>query len=250
MGRIIEQPALRVSGIRSMIGEIGVNGHRIRKRRKNEVIHGERGVSGGVPIEFAYEARDGAYSRILRTYGNKPPRWEIENAKEFRVITVAEERTKQDEMASVSFVEKLILGSGMKIWGERFGRSSYAKKLRTDMWNQNLDECSSEVVPPDQNHLSIEDDDGKLLNDIDTFNNFPDTTIAIFKERNMVFGLVNILGGVESMCSLGDFDEETNLFENVGIVIIISSTKNTRRTYIFSDYGEFKMTEYRDKKNQ
>jgi hypothetical protein len=148
-------------------------------------------------------------------------------------VSVDDERANQ---AQVRLFDKILLGSGQWLWGERFSRSTHSIELRDHLQN-GIDYDKVLEIPPDEKHLALKDDMGK---EVDALDNTPHATISIFEDEGDLWGLVNMLGGCESLVLLGKLDPSIDLGINKGVVVIAKSTENVVLKMSWDEYERYK----------
>lgn len=238
IGREIEQPALASDSFRTALGELLISGATIKQRRKADsiVLKGMGLMYKNTLAKFFYDVkgRSRAINVISQPGGLTPE--QLLQRKEFQIIMSVEEDGEQGKQAQVHLVHKILLGSGQWLWGERFSRSAYSTTLRDLLWNP-IDFDKIIDVPSDEKHLTLKDDGGK---EIDALDNTPHATIGIFEDDGHVLGLVNMLGGFESLVHLGKLDPSIDLGINRGVVVLAKSTENAVLKMSWDEYERYK----------
>lgn len=238
----IEQPAMQMGDILSVLGELGGKGFKIKSRRKEDYLpYGGVGVIGGSPARFFYNRKEN-YSGISILGLPKSLTWN-EFMKRISKGGVAlfpvDEDNEHDTICQCSLADKIVLGTCCWLWGDRFVSSQYADDLRKRMWDNNLEDIIQ--MDSSDHHVVWEKEDGvgASKEGKDAFDNTPHNTIYIVRYKNVVVGLVNIFGSIESMVRIGELGEEFVPGEG-GIVIIAKTTKNEVLKMTLEEYKRMK----------
>lgn len=238
IGREIEQPALASDSFKEALGELLISGAKIKRRRKeNYIVPKAIGlIYKNTLAKFFYDVKKRSKNILVITQpGGLTPK-QLRQRKEGQIImpvSVDDERANQ---AQIRLSDKILLGTGQWLWGERFSRSTYSTELRDHLQN-GIDYDKVLDIPEDEKHLALKDDDGK---EVDALDNTPHTTISIFEGEGHLWGLVNILGGYESLVLLGKLDPSIDLGINRGVVVIAKSTENAVLKMSWDEYERYK----------
>jgi hypothetical protein len=237
IGREIEQPALASDSFKDGLGELLISGARIKQRRKGDyiVLKGTALMYKNTLAKFFYDVkgRSRGINMITQPGGLTPE--QFAQRKEFHIIMPSEDG-EQAKQAQVRLVAKILLGTSQWLWGERFSRSAYATELRYRLQN-GIDYDKVLDLPSDKKHIAMKDDVGK---EVDALDNTPHATISIFEGKGHLWGLVNILGGFESLVHLGKLDPSIDLSIKRGVVVIAKSTENAVLKMSWDEYERYK----------
>lgn len=234
ISREIEQPAMQAPSMHDLMIQVRSKGFKIRTRRKKDIIplHRRIGFSHRMPAKMYYSAEENVL--CLVSIGNLPHNMTTE---EFRkqlshdqAIIPIDYDTDEDTVSLTSLTNKIILGTCCWLWDEKFARSSCGEFLRKGMWENKIEDIQ-ELKPSDHYATLIfeknEIDVDIREKEIDAFDNTPHNTIYIFAHDNILLGLVNLFGGLESLMKIGEVDSAVKLdIDQGGVVVIASTTKN------------------------
>jgi len=238
IGREIEQLALASDSFRTGLGELLISGPRIKLRRKKDYI-ALKGIGlmyKNTLAKFLYDVKGQSRAINMMTQPGGLTPEQFAQRKEFQLIFPIDVDDEHIKEAQVRLVDKILLGSGQWLWGERFSRSAYATEPR-DILQNGIDYDKVLDVPSDEKHVALKDDVGK---EADAFDNTPHTTISIFEGEGHLWGLVNMLGGFESLVLLGKLDPSIDLGINRGVVVIAKSTENAVLKMSWDEYEQYK----------
>ena len=239
----IEQIALQSQELRTRIGELISDGFKIKFRRKKEfiLVYKTVGVSFRRPIKMYYDLRRKG-QKVVKINMNYPRGMTLEEIKERKsgvMIFPAEEETEKEKIAVARLANKIILGTCVWIWKDKFSRSKYADFLRKEMWSKTFDSILE--LPANATHLNPDWGKEENQKNKDALENVPHATIGIFELEDHLIGLVNLLGGYESMILIGNTDSSINLdIKNEGVIIIAKSTENAVMKMTWEQYREYK----------
>jgi hypothetical protein len=253
---IKEQIAIHAPSISSRIIDLEMQGYRIYGRRKSQArpFRRSRGIADGKLVKFYHNFGDENLSLVF--YGkplgeqSRPEKEDLLNSGGVARV-IFDEDTDEEGLAFISLVSKIFLGIGFRIWGDSFAQNKFGEKLRENLWNikqediLDIDESAHHAI------WKIDDDEDPQYSEYiqnDALDNTPDTTVCFFKSENMYFGLINILGKLESSIRFGNIDE-FNLFDDndEGVVIIAGSTKNQMKIMTLHEYEKYKTDKYTEK---
>jgi hypothetical protein len=253
----MEQLAIQAPSISSRIIELNMQGYRICGRRKIESrpFLKSSGLAAGRLVKFYHNSGDQHLSLVF--YGKPSGMTDEESAQLIKNCNVArmifEKDTDEEGLAFISLVNKIFLGMGFLLWGVSFAQSNFGEHLRKNVWSikkddiQDIDESDHHAI-----WRITDDEDLQYSEDmqIDALDNTPDTTICFSKSENIYFGLVNILGKLESSIRLGNIDRP-DLFDDYdkGVVIIASSIKNQMEKMTLKEYEKYKADQFEKEKN-
>lgn len=237
----IEQPTMQTPSIRHKIAQLKLNGYKIRTRRRKDYIPLHRGIghSCGVPAKVCYREENG-HGNMCIDFLDFPKDLTLH-----QITIPSDHETETDIISFASLASKIILGTCYWLWGEQFGRSKYADSLREIMWKNRLEDILQ--LERSEHHAvwNLEkNEDIEELNKFqeDALDNTPHTTICIFCFDNIVFGLVNIFGEIESMTRIGEIDPNLKIgIEERGTVVIAKTTKNKVLRMTLTEYENAKL---------
>ena len=107
------------------------------------------------------------------------------------------------------------------------------------MWSKTFDSILE--LPANTTHLNPDWGVEENQKNKDALENVPHATIGIFEWENHLIGLVNLLGGYESMIMIGKTDSSINLgIKNDGIIVIAKSTANEVNKMTWQEYRKYK----------
>jgi hypothetical protein len=226
-----------------------LSGFKIKSRRRKGAISENRffGLgSSGLKIATRYVPGDEHIN--WRFLGDKS---KVEMFKDtllkstgrFTVRIPVDKDSEKEKVLQAALTNKIVLGTGCWLWGDSFIKSSYADNLREGLFDTKLDEIVE--VDEDFYHASWEgskEELESLKGKEDVFNNFPNTTICIYKMEHLVRGLVNLFGILELTTTLGTYSPNCKLepLDQDCIVVIASSTKNEIVRMTGEEYQKYK----------
>lgn len=238
IGREIEQPALMSESFKTALGELLISEPRIKLRRKVDYITLKATglLYKNLLAKFFYDVKGQSQAIKVIPLPGAPTLEQLAQRKGLRLIMPVIEDGERDKEAQAHLVHKILLGTGHWLWGERFSRSAYSTRIRDLLWNRvDFDEIID--IPSDEKHLTLKDDLGK---EVDALDNTPHATITICEYDGDLWGLVNILGGFESLVHFGKLDPSIDLGINRGIVVIAKSTENEVLKMSWDEYERYK----------
>jgi hypothetical protein len=221
------------------LGDLLISGERIKRRRKEDYIalKGSGLAYKNLLAKLLYDVkRRIRVIKVMPQSGDLTTEEQFAQQKNFQIILPVDVDDEHVKEAQVRLVDKILLGSGQWLWGERFSRSAYATELR-DRLQKGIGHHKVLDVPSDEKHLALKDDVGK---EVDALDNTPHATISIFKDEGHLWGLVNMLGGFESLVLLGKLDPSIDLGINRGVVVIAKSTENAVLKMSWDEYEQYK----------
>lgn len=251
----IEQKAIFAPSIRSQIINLGIDGHQITHRRKNELlpVHRMVGESGGKPVKLYYKTGDAHLSLVF--LGDLPQNLTAEEYNQQfqhgQAIIPIDKHSSEEYKSLLILVNKIFLGCGHWLWGKKFSESKIGCDLREKLLDVDLKEVDE--IDESDNHAiwdcsENEELIGSEISHLDALDNHPDTTINFFQSGDLYFGLINILGEFESMIRLGSADA-IKLFDDKdkGIIIIAGSTKNQMKKMTITEYEKYKTDQFAER---
>jgi len=230
----IEQPAMRTPSMRDLIIHVISNCFKIRTRRKKDLIPVHRGIgfSYQMPVKLYYSIEKNVH--CLDFIGNLPDNMTTEvfrkQLSDGQAIIPVDYDTEEDTVFLTSLVNKIILGTCCWLWDEEFAGSCYGEFLRKRMWENKIEDIQE--LKPSDHHATLIFEENEIDVDIgeteiDAFDNAPHNTIYIFAHDNILLGLVNLFGELESLMIIGEVDSVIKLdIDQGGVVVIASTTKN------------------------
>lgn len=250
IGTKIEQRAIHSPSIRDLLIQTQRDGFKIGSRRKKDYIPLHRGVgqSFGMPVKMFYNPEDNS---IAFDFLGKTKEGDLEgllkslnekSGSRGQAIIPIDEDTDSDIEATLSLVNKIVLGVCHWLWGEKFSKSKYGDHLRESMNKTDLEHVLK--IEPSDRHFTLKTKDEKNNYSIekDALDNTPHHTICIFAQDNYMAGLVNLFGKYESLTLIGKMDKKLDFLKTQeGIVIIAKITENKVNKMDLNGYKKFKL---------
>ena len=240
IGKEIEQPILSTDSFKTALGEMLLSGERIKRRRNKRFIsmNAVGLVYKGTFAKFRYDTKELTRQLVFFSEPDGLTPEQMLEKKRLMMLYPASDHDRNKQL-ELRLMDKLLLGCGHWLWGEKFSRSTYSALLRKQL-REGTDEEEVLDMRPEEKHLVMKDEKG---GEVDALDNAPDTTIGFFEEWGRFLGLVNLLGGYESLSSLGKLDPSIDLGIKRGIVVIARSTRNEVIRMNLDEYERFKDAE-------
>jgi hypothetical protein len=229
----IEQISIETTEISNLRAEIDESGFKIKSRRKSDYISIQKlpGLVGPqTPAKFRYNNK--THRREINLL--RPPDDDFLRKKKGYMIMPVEKVSKEEKTALLSLANKIVLGTCVWLWGDKFSKKTQAAILRKQMRNVIEEEILE--LKSDEKHLTLEN---KPEND--ALDNQPHHTVLIAKMESIVVGLINLFGSYESMVTIGDYDDNFRTWlKDEGIVVISKTTINQVQKMTWQEYQKFK----------
>lgn len=242
----IEQPALQTLAIGELFGNRLIEGYHIKSRRKNKKVymHKKIGFSGGMAAKMYYDLQKREH--VISLQGCLPGFPKVKDIKKITQAIIPIDQPKENDSVLLSkLTNKIIYGSCIWLWSNKFLESKCADLLRKRMWEV-TDEDIIKLQPHDK-HYSVEikekSQEKGTIREEDALNNSPSHSIAILNNDKIIYGILNLFGELEMSTLIGKKEEIPNIDIGGGVVIISSTTENKIKKMGLKEYESFKEKE-------